>query len=165
MAKLSKPAPRPPPPPAPEAPPRPEPPPVSEAIPESAAEPTPDTESLASAAPIAGEQDAPPAVSAGVPEDASEIDLLPGYVAEVRARIEREKRYPAMARRRGEEGLVLARVAIAADGDLDSIDIDGEASVFLLRATREAVERARPFPMPPRGSVTIEIPVRWQVRR
>ncbi len=106
-----------------------------------------------------------PAVSAGEPTDSEAIDLLPSYVAEVRARIEQKKRYPAMARRRGDEGLVLARIAIAPDGDLVSIDIEGRASLFLQRATREAVERARPFPMPPRGAVKIEVPVRWQVRR
>lgn len=105
-----------------------------------------------------------PSDSAQRREDAPRIDLLPGYVAEVRARIERQKRYPTMARRRGDEGLVLVRVSIASNGDLDSVDIAGQASAFLLRATREAVERARPFPMPPRGSVTIEIPVRWRVR-
>lgn len=106
-----------------------------------------------------------PAVSAGQPMESEAVDLLPSYVAEVRARIERQKRYPAMARRRGDEGVVLARVAIGSDGGLDSIDLEGEASPFLLRATREAVERARPFPMPPRGAVTIEVPVRWQVLR
>lgn len=106
-----------------------------------------------------------PAVSAGQPAESEAVDLLPSYVVEVRARIERQKRYPAMARRRGDEGFVLARVAIASDGDLDSIDLEGEASPFLVRATREAVERARPFPMPPRGAVTIEVPVRWQVLR
>jgi len=106
-----------------------------------------------------------PAVSADPPSESEAVDLLPSYVAEVRARIEQQKRYPAMARRRGDEGVVLARVAIGPDGDLDSIDLEGRASPFLLRATREAVERARPFPMPPRGAVTIEVPVRWQVRR
>ena len=131
-------------------------------VPTEVAVPAAEAEALpSSAVPDAGL----PAVSAGQPTDSEVIDLLPSYVAEVRARIERQKRYPAMARRREEEGVVLARVAIAPDGDLVSIDIEGRASLFLQRATREAVERARPFPMPPRGAVTIEVPVRWQVLR
>jgi len=123
------------------------------------------TETSASLSPTASPVSGPPAVSAGRPAKSEAVDLLSSYVAEVRARIEQQKRYPAMARRREEEGVVLARVAIAPNGELDALDLEGEASVFLQRATREAVERARPFPTPPRGAVTIEIPVRWEVRR
>ncbi|MHA7838852.1 MAG: energy transducer TonB, partial [bacterium] len=126
--------------------------PAAEPVAEPVAEPAKPTElaavaeasapsqtSASAAAPASSvEESTPPAVSSGVPASAPSVDPLPDYVAEIRARIEREKRYPSMARRRGDEGRVLARVAIAASGELDSVDVEGQASVLLLRATRDA---------------------------
>ncbi len=92
-------------------------------------------------------------------------DAMPSYVAEVRRRIESKKRYPAMARRRREEGRVLARVSISSNGALRGLDLEEKAPLSLRRATRSAIQGAAPFPVPPRGEVMVEISVVWQVRR
>lgn len=94
-----------------------------------------------------------------------DVDPLPRYVALVRARVDAQKRYPAMARQRSEEGLVLARLSIGPDGRLEGLEVDRGGPLLLRRATRAAVEAAAPFAMPPGGSVLIEIPVRWRVQR
>lgn len=107
-------------------------------------------------------------VAAVVPvpqESAAPADAMPDYVAEVRRRIESKKRYPAMARKRREEGRVLARISISPSGTLRGVELKEEAPLSLLRATRSAIERAAPFPSPPRGELRVEIYVLWQVRR
>ena len=117
-----------------------------------------------SSAETARESDATPTAIASDASDADlPIDPLPDYVADVRSRIESKKRYPAMARRRSEEGLVVARVSIGTDGRVAELEIDGAGPLSLRRATRAAVENAAPFPMPPRGAVVIEVPIRWRV--
>lgn len=98
-------------------------------------------------------------------EDQDVVDPLPAYVAAVRARVDSNKRYPAMARRRSEEGLVLARLSISSDGRLEDVEVDRAGPMLLRRATREAVEAAAPFSMPPSGPVVVEIPIRWRVHR
>ena len=94
---------------------------------------------------------------------ATERDPFDRYVATVRRQIESEKRYPAMARRRSEEGLVQALLTLDRDGRLESLTLAGDPSLLLRRATRAAVEAAGPFPSPPRGRVIIEVPIRWRI--
>ena len=86
------------------------------------------------------------------------------YVDRIRAAVEARKRYPSMARRRGTEGVVLARFHIGEDGELISLWTDQAAASILSRSTREAVERAAPFPPPPNGSIVIELPIRYALR-
>lgn len=88
-----------------------------------------------------------------------ETNRLARYVEEVRKRIEARKRYPSMARKRAVEGRVVARVGIGADGRISSLEFDGGAPTLLRRATDDAIRAAAPYPAPPAGAVTIELPV------
>jgi|JI10StandDraft_1071094.scaffolds.fasta_scaffold130724_3 protein TonB len=106
--------------------------------------------------------------SAHLPSDRAsaeeEANRLARYVEAVRARIEARKRYPSMARKRAVEGRVVARVAIRADGELTGIEFDGAAPALLRRATDDAIRAASPYPAPPAGPLTIELPVDYSLR-
>jgi protein TonB len=91
-------------------------------------------------------------------------DSRGAYLSSVTRRIEAQKRYPALARSRGVEGTVLITLWIAADGVLERLEVGAGAPPLLAGATREAVERASPFPPPPHGLSSIRIPVRYALR-
>lgn len=99
-----------------------------------------------------------------LPSEADDPSRLARYVEAVRARIEARKRYPAMARKRSVEGRVVARVEIRADGRVSAIEFDGGAPALLRRATDEAIRSAAPYPAPPAGAMTIELPVDYSLR-
>jgi protein TonB len=90
-------------------------------------------------------------------------ERLARYVAEVRAMILAQKRYPRLARKRSIEGAVEARIEIGADGSLSGLRLSESAPRVLSRATEEAIERAAPFPTPPEGVRVIEIPVDYSL--
>ncbi len=95
--------------------------------------------------------------------DEDEADRLARYVEAIRSRVQSRKRYPPLARKRAVEGRVLARVAIRADGGLTAVELAGEASPLLRRATEEAIRSAAPYPAPPAGAITIELPVEYSL--
>ena len=68
-----------------------------------------------------------------------------------------------MARRRGIEGVVTVRLAIDAQGGLASAALVGRPPEILARSTRDAVDRAGPFPPPPAGPLQVEFPVRYEI--
>jgi protein TonB len=90
-------------------------------------------------------------------------DALAAYVARVRQLIEERKHYPAMARRRGLEGRVTVRIAIAPDGSVEHVAAVGGGVDLFVRATLEAVERAAPLPPPPPGFGELEVAVRYEL--
>jgi protein TonB len=90
-------------------------------------------------------------------------DSLAAYVARVRQLIEERKHYPAMARRRGLEGRVTVRIAIAPDGRVEQVSAVGGGMDLFVRATLEAVERAAPLPPPPPGFGELEVAVRYEL--
>jgi TonB family protein len=98
-------------------------------------------------------------------EESEAADRLAAYVALIRTRVESEKRYPSAARRRAIEGVVVARLDISADGSLASMRVDEQAPSLLGRATRQAIELAAPFPVPPSGALSLELPIRYQLDR
>ncbi len=102
------------------------------------------------------------AVAAGPPGGAGG-ETLADYVARVQRMIDAEKSYPALARRRGIEGVVTVRLAIDAAGALERTALVGRPPEILARSTREAVARAGPFPPPPAGALQIEFPVRYEI--
>jgi len=114
---------------------------------------------------------APPAVAAAPPVAATvapapgfdEPDPFEAYVALVRARIEAERHYPAMARRRRIEGSVQVRLSVGSAGDLGEVRTVGDAPRMLVEPTLDAVRRAAPFPAPPEGLGWIEVPVRYRM--
>jgi len=98
------------------------------------------------------------------PSAEDESNRLARYVEAVRERIEARKRYPSMARKRAVEGRVVARVAIRADGRVSAVEFDGGAPALLRRATDDAIREAAPYPAPPAGALTIELPVDYSLR-
>lgn len=90
-------------------------------------------------------------------------DALAAYIARLQQAIDAHKSYPPMARRRGIEGVVTVRLAIDAAGGLERTSLVGRAPEMLARSTREAVDRASPFPPPPGGPLQIEFPVRYEI--
>lgn len=93
-----------------------------------------------------------------------EEDRLARYVETIRARVQARKRYPPLARKRAVEGRVLARLAIRADGRLSTVEFEGDVAPLLRRATDDAIRSAEPYPAPPAGAITIELPVDYSLR-
>ena len=101
---------------------------------------------------------APSGNAPGGSEDPIEV-----YKALVRARIEAERRYSPMARRRGLEGVVNVRLSVGPSGAISKMLVEGGAPLLLAKSTQEAVERAGPFPPPPAGLGVLRIPVRYRL--
>lgn len=124
---------------------------------------------------LAGEGWAPPKV-VGLPGGG----LLPGgaglggaemeaYQEMVRARIEREKKYPPQARRRQEEGRVTLHFTVGSDGRLANLSVvRSSRSQALDEAAQEAVRRGAPYPAPPGhllvgGGMALEITIAFEL--
>jgi protein TonB len=141
------------------------------APPEPAAPPAPAAEVSATPGSV-GDPNGAPSPAAGAPMTtdpapgpagggrSSEIDE---YVAGVRRRVSRHKRYPPFALRRGIEGVVVVRLRIGGDGRVTRASPDASAEPLLARSALEAVERASPFPPPPDGPLELELPIRWRI--
>ncbi|MAY64075.1 MAG: energy transducer TonB [Rhizobiales bacterium] len=82
------------------------------------------------------------------------------------AHLERRKRYPGDARRRGEEGIVYVRFSIDAGGNVRSASIARSSGYTALdNEVLSLVRRASPVPKPPPGvNKTITAPVRFSRR-
>lgn len=82
------------------------------------------------------------------------------------AHLERRKRYPAGARRRGEQGTVYIRFRIDDSGNVLSVSLAGSSGFPDLDAeVLSLVRRASPVPAPPPGAnKTITAPVRFSAR-
>jgi periplasmic protein TonB len=71
--------------------------------------------------------------------------------AEIRARIERKKRYPVAAQSRGQVGVVRVALSVRRSGVLQQVRIVGSSGQKLLdRAALRAVRDAAPFPRSPK---------------
>lgn len=94
------------------------------------------------------------------------IDPVDQYMAQVRALIAKHKRYPALAKRRGIEGSLLLRLAVAADGsvEVDVIESSGTGSTLLEEGARAAVAAVAPLPPPPTGKLRFDVPVRFDLK-
>jgi len=93
---------------------------------------------------------------------------LQGYLHRVRGLLERNKIYPPMARRRHEQGVVVVRFTIAADGGVSAVAVVRSSGHSLLdQAARETVSRVRQFPPLPRDVqrtiLKIEVPISYRL--
>ena len=107
-----------------------------------------------------------PPGSAGA-TDGSAAERLRDYVDRVREIVERNQRYPSLARRRGIEGLVRVRLVVTAEGGIELVDLEKDDAdaphPLLARSAVEAVERAGAYPPPPQGRLAIVLPIRWRL--
>ncbi|MFH1057750.1 MAG: energy transducer TonB, partial [Pseudomonadota bacterium] len=99
------------------------------------------------------------------PASSSDLDA---YYEAVRLRIEREKRYPAQARRRQIEGRVTLDFSLGPQGELRACKVaKTSGNQDLDRAALEAVQRAAPFPPPPahlgKRGVRLELVVAFEL--
>ncbi|MGH0033469.1 MAG: TonB family protein [Myxococcota bacterium] len=130
--------------------------------PEPAVEPAPEPVSEPVAAVSAA-----PSSPAPSPADVGAVSaaIIARYQDRVRAQVERQKQYPAMARRRGIEDRIWVEFDVEEDGALGPLRIDPGGHRVLARATRAAVAAAAPFPPPPDGRATVRIPVDYALSR
>ncbi len=86
---------------------------------------------------------------------------LARFIAEVRAQIERAKRYPWEARLRGAEGVARLRFRITASGAPDAIEVtESSRSRILDDEAVATVGRVGRFPQPPHGAtVNVQVPL------
>lgn len=77
------------------------------------------------------------------------------YLARLLAHIERHKRYPRVARRRGLEGRVEVSFLLTRGGSVKDLRTDG-AHALLGRAAEAAIRESLPLPVPPAG---MELPL------
>ncbi len=111
--------------------------------------PAPVTPEQASASPAPPFPPPPPAAAAA----RRAPGVLEAYYAQVRARIEAEKRYPRWARKARIEGRTTVGFRVGLDGALLECRIsESSGHEALDRAALDAVERAAPFPAFPGGA-------------
>jgi protein TonB len=130
--------------------------------------PVPERPGAASAVdvPVAAPVVAPPAmIEAFDPpvETGTDESEIARYVALVRTRVDERKVYPAIARRRGVEGRVVARLRIDESGRLLRLETERGTSAVLGRSARSAIEAASPFPPPPDGEFELEIALQYSL--
>jgi len=93
---------------------------------------------------------------------------LQGYLHQVRSLLERNKIYPHNARQRNEQGTVVLRFTITADGGIGGVDLSRSSGHSSLdKAAQETVARVRRFPpIPPelqKSSLRIEVPLSFRL--
>jgi periplasmic protein TonB len=157
----------------PEPAPVPEPPLPRDAIPEPEKKPEPKKkEARKATAPIA--QKLPEAERTAAPADAqanlAEARLMPSYMQGLLGHLERYKKYPRSARRRGEEGKPVVRFEIDRKGNLIfHALVESSGNTTLDEGALATVKRADPFPPLPkeiRGDTKIfDVPVNFSITR
>ncbi|MCB2146299.1 MAG: energy transducer TonB [Deltaproteobacteria bacterium] len=95
-----------------------------------------------------------------VQETTDEFMTPSSYLDMVRMKIESRKRYPETARARSIEGRVTVRFTLLADGNVCDVSVtQGTRSSALNMAALDAVQRAAPFPRPPRNLFKGDLPL------
>ena len=147
-----EPQPKPKPEPEPEPEPKPKPKPIPKPIPKPVekpvAKPKP-VERLAEEQPVDQEVVAqPPQPSAPPSASRQLVDIRNEYLSRLLAKIEKNKFYPTVARRRNLEGMIQVRFRLGCDGEVEALEIDGKHSL-LRKAAGKAIEAAMPLPKIP----------------
>ncbi|PGH57205.1 hypothetical protein CRT60_12085 [Azospirillum palustre] len=121
--------------------------------------PAPAVPAVQAAAPAPPSSDAPPK------SDREAAD----YFGAIQARLARHKVYPPAARQRRQEGIVLVRFTIVADGTITGwAVVEGSGHGILDQAAEEMIRRASPLPPIPvemgRTRIDITLPVRFALQ-
>lgn len=157
--------------------PKPPEPPKVEAPPAPAAPPAPTPEPQAppvAAAPTPSPASAPPTtetprkgIETGVASGTSQTEMS-RYVTTLFTMIDAKKQYPPQSMQRREEGTVVIRLKIAADGTLIDVTSPTTDPHRLVDASLEAVRRAAPFPALPaslgKSEAEFEVPVNYKLQ-
>jgi protein TonB len=99
----------------------------------------------------------------------NDSNAIPTWKTQVVSMLERNKRYPAAARSRNEQGTTQLAFSLDRQGRVTSSRIvRSSGSAALDQETLELVRRAQPFPPPPAGlpgaEVSLSVPVRFNMR-
>lgn len=88
------------------------------------------------------------------------------WQARLASHLERRKRYPAAARRQGQQGTAQVRFTIDASGNVQTVSLVRSSGVAMLDdEVMSLVRRASPVPAPPPGvNRTVVVPIRFSVR-
>jgi len=105
--------------------------------------------------------------SSAQPSQSDELSAK-AYFNAMRLMIEKNKRYPQMARRRSQEGSVRIRFLIDKSGNVNSLEIIKKSHYASLdQAALEAVRRAAPFSKPPasisREALKLELTINFKL--
>lgn len=137
--------------------------------PKPAVEPQPSAQPSAASAPAArSAPTAQPSPQAGNPAPSQ---ALPSWQSRLLAHLNRYKRYPEDARRRGQQGVVKLRFVVDGRGNVLSFELAGKSgSGSLDRATLQMIRRAQPLPPPPaellqNGSLEVVAPFVYSLER
>ena len=136
-------------------PPKPRPkPPKPEPIPEPKPRPQPPVEPPPSSAPVSDSVPAPTAKPAARPSpqagNPAASQAKASWQSRLLAHLNRYKRYPEDARRRGQQGVVKLRFVVDGQGQVRSFALaERSGSPALDRATLQMIRRAQPLPAPP----------------
>ena len=100
---------------------------------------------------------------------ATASQTLPSWASKLSISLERNKRYPAGARDRGEQGITQLSFMIDRSGQLVSSRIVRSSGHPALDAEAlDLLRRAQPFPSPPAevpgAHITLSVPIRFQIR-
>lgn len=88
------------------------------------------------------------------------------YLAMLREKIEKNRRYPASARRRGTQGTATVSIVISATGSVSSASLKTRSGSFALdREATRMIQRAAPFPPPPTAPFTVVLPIVFELGR
>lgn len=109
--------------------------------------------------PVAPPEETRVAAQPPPPRVQSRIDFRQQYLAELLAKIEANKYYPTVARRRNIEGKIEVSFRLACDGEVTELKISGRHSL-LRKAAGKAINAAQPLPEPP-SQVECPLPVNY----
>jgi protein TonB len=122
---------------------------------------------IATASPITVRAEPAPAIQAETPPAPVAVAQPQDYPSQIMAHLTRLKRYPAEARRRGQQGVATLFCRIDGAGHVLEFAItQGSGSVILDDEVKQLVRRAEPFPAPPDGkALEMTIPVEFVLNR
>ncbi len=90
-------------------------------------------------------------------------DILAAYLNQIRLMLEKEKRYPFLARKNRREGTVYIKFTILKDGGLKKIKVTQSSGFEILDKEAEATIRRTAFPALPKGlqltQLQLEVPI------
>lgn len=101
-------------------------------------------------------------------EDIDDSAAKEGYLDLVRLKIEKNKEYPAIAKKKRIEGSVTVQFVIDTEGNLRQANIlKGSGHEILNTAALRAVKNAAPFPNPPKqsfkGDISLELTIVFEI--
>jgi protein TonB len=95
----------------------------------------------------------------------SKAEFSSDYLSLIVSRIQRQKRYPLGARRRGIEGEVKVKFSIDRRGNLIGIELERSSGFEILdEEALSMVRRASPFPAPPERTLELHIRILFRLK-